>query len=161
MPNWKFPCLSCAKPVKINQKGIECNACKIWVHLKCTDLSETQYNYLETNEDIPFYCLTCKPRPLYADLIFEDTTFNILTDNSSNHTSASTCSFDLDFSSAHSSDFEYIDESDPESRGLNFDSLAVKFDAPGKKKVNKPNHSQRISLRTLNYVPMFDLSWAL
>ena len=61
MPNWKYPCLKCTKPVKKNQKGIECNNCVKWVHLKCTNLTEEQYNFLETNENVPFYCLLCEP----------------------------------------------------------------------------------------------------
>ena len=72
MPNWKYPCCQCKKPVKSNQKGLECDACKKWVHFKCTDLTETQYDFLGINEDFPFYCLNCKPRSHYADLIFAD-----------------------------------------------------------------------------------------
>ena len=149
MPNWKYPCVSCTKPVKKNQKGLECNVCKLWVHLKCTDLTETEYKHLETNEDIPFYCIKCKPRTLNADLISENTTsiLNIDTISSSN---SSTYSTNLEISSAHSSDFEYVDESDSESsRGLNFNSLPVKSNTlTSNKKVNKLN---KISFRTINY----------
>ena len=73
MPNWKFPCVPCKKPVKSNQKGLQCNTCKKWVHLKCTNLTIVQYKFLEENEELPFYCLKCKNRSLYTDLIFDNT----------------------------------------------------------------------------------------
>ena len=122
MPNWKYPCLECNKPVKSNQKGLECNTCIKWVHKKCTDLTDIQYNFLEDNENVPFYCLICKPRPLFADLIFENPTFITNLNSSLNDSTSS-----LDCSSANSSDFIFVDESgsDSESRGLNFESLAV------------------------------------
>lgn len=34
-PNWKFPCGSCNKPVKKNQKGFQCDHCNLWYHTKC------------------------------------------------------------------------------------------------------------------------------
>ena len=71
MPNYKFPCAVCNKPVKCNQKGLQCNTCEIWVHLKCTDLNLEQYEFLEVNVDNPFYCLNCNPRASYADGIFK------------------------------------------------------------------------------------------
>ena len=61
MPNWKYPCVKCLKPVKTNQKGIECDICMKWIHFKCTKLSIAQYNYLEENNDTPFLCYICNP----------------------------------------------------------------------------------------------------
>lgn len=34
-PNYKFPCGVCSKPVKSNQKGIQCETCDKWYHTKC------------------------------------------------------------------------------------------------------------------------------
>ena len=31
-PQWKFPCGVCHKPVKSNQKGIQCDYCDRWYH---------------------------------------------------------------------------------------------------------------------------------
>ena len=61
MPNWKYPCRKCFKPVKSNQKGLECNNCIKWVHFKCTNLTDTQYNFLEENNEVPYYCFICNP----------------------------------------------------------------------------------------------------
>ena len=141
-PNWKYPCIACSKPVRSNQKGLECNTCKKWVHLKCTDLTEQQYNFLEVDEHIPFYCLICSPRPNYADVIFESSSFfnTVLTET------------DLDSSldSAKSSDFVYADESDSdlESRGLNFKSLPTHRTNTMKKTKLTPKFA---SLRTIRY----------
>ena len=122
---------------------MQCNACLLWIHFKCTDLIETQYDFLEQNESVPFYCLLCKPRPLYADLIFENTLF--CSDRRLDDSSLS-----YDYSSAHSSDFEYIDtESDSESRGLNFESLP-KNNTSNTKKRNNYN-TKHIPIKTRNY----------
>ena len=117
MPNWKYPCQVCQKPVKSNQKGLECNICVKWVHKKCTDFTDAQYKYLEENENVPFYCLICKPQSLFADLISEKPNIPINLDTSLNDSNSS-----LDCSSANSSDFIYVDESDSDSEscGLNF-----------------------------------------
>ena len=176
MPNWKYPCQECYKPVKKNQLGIECNTCNKWVHLKCTDLNQDQYRYLETNVNAPFYCLICKPRCSYADVINETTTLPTTTTSSppsipptdidicvnsppdQNHSSSfisnlndSTSS--LNFSSANSSDFVYVDESDSDSdsRGLNFKSLPTHgSNTLPKNKKNKPT-LQFVPQRTITY----------
>ena len=167
MPNWKYPCLKCFKPVKNNQKGLECNTCIKWVHFKCTNLTDTQYNYLEENNEIPYYCYVCNPEwvciipenpttPSPFPLPNIDTSLkssfdpisfasqnnltSILPENNPNST--------FDSLSAHSSDFEYIDDSDSESRGLNFKSLPVQHTSNYKKKV--PASKFKFA-RTINY----------
>ena len=143
MPNWKYPCIKCSKPVKNNQKGLECNVCSKWLHFKCTDLTEAQYEFLEQNVDAPFYCLLCKPRPSYANLIFENTNPNSETDLNDSILS--------EFSSVHSSDFEYIDtESDSESRGLNFASLPINNNSLANTKKRKSN-KKYIPVQARNY----------
>lgn len=42
-PEWKFPCVVCERPVRCNQKGILCDGCGKWYHIKCIDMD------LETN----------------------------------------------------------------------------------------------------------------
>ena len=32
-----------------------------WIHFKCAKLSIAQYNNLEENSDIPFFCYVCSP----------------------------------------------------------------------------------------------------
>ena len=71
MRNLKYPCIECRKSVRNNQKGLQCELCDKWVHLKCTDLTVSQFELLEINVEKPFYCKTCKPRTSYADEILE------------------------------------------------------------------------------------------
>ena len=42
-PNHNYPCIVCEIEVESCQKGIQCNICTNWVHLVCTDLTESQY----------------------------------------------------------------------------------------------------------------------
>ena len=59
---WKFPCKECAKPVKSNDKGLQCDSCDIWCHLKCVPdaikISPREYDVL-ANTDTNWYCYRC------------------------------------------------------------------------------------------------------
>lgn len=67
----KFPCQNCAKPVKSNQKAIQCDFCDIWVHLKCTRLTTEEYRILE-NSDETYFCEVCIDRlPNFTDSFFK------------------------------------------------------------------------------------------
>ena len=158
-------------PVKTNQKGLKCNTCYKWVHFKCTNLTEEHYTYLEVNSNIPFYCLVCKPDWVCFpsdDLNCSSATLNhpvptdvpppLLPNNidtslkSSLDPISSASQNDLsllsDSLSAHSSDFEYVDDSDSELRGLNFKSLPVQYASNYNKKI--PTSQFKFS-RTINY----------
>ena len=39
----KFPCGICNKPVRKNQRGIQCEDCIMWHHIKCIDLLVNEY----------------------------------------------------------------------------------------------------------------------
>ena len=64
-----FPCIECSCPVDFGQRAIECGDCSRWVHLNCTDLNEDQFIHLGKPE-VPFFCLSCKPRQHYASMLF-------------------------------------------------------------------------------------------
>ena len=59
--NFKYPCSSCEKPCKSNQKCILCDSCNLWIHLSCSDLSLAQYEYYSnaTDDDFPYQCPNC------------------------------------------------------------------------------------------------------
>ena len=60
-PNWKYPCLSCGNCVRERtQNSVCCNKCKKWVHLKCTNLTWSQFAYISKNEKAPYFCVNCK-----------------------------------------------------------------------------------------------------
>ena len=113
-------CLECNHQVKNNDYGIMCDTCKRWVHLSCTNFSMNEYTILQQNEEVPFYCLSCNARASYASQIL-DTSINDV------QSQLEVSSSSIEFSDAHSSDFEFVDtDSESDLRGLNFDSLPKK-----------------------------------
>ena len=62
-PNYKYPCPRCNKPVKSNQKGIQCDTCNNWFHANCEYLSSSVYSSLSVSVD-PWYCSVCSLPPL-------------------------------------------------------------------------------------------------
>ncbi len=59
-PNYKFPCGICHKPVKVNQKGILCDMCNLWHHIKCINMTTAEYFRLAENEEEPWECSDCQ-----------------------------------------------------------------------------------------------------
>lgn len=41
----KAPCIKCNERVK---KGVECSICKLWIHVKCSDLDDGEFKLIET-----------------------------------------------------------------------------------------------------------------
>ena len=60
----RFPCTVCRKPVKRNQRGIECSKCAHWTHAKCGGVSPEEYVKVGEREDEPWLCPTCVTREL-------------------------------------------------------------------------------------------------
>ena len=50
------PCSICTKNVR---KGLCCDICDKWVHLKCNILGDKEFNYHKKNPEAPFHCLKC------------------------------------------------------------------------------------------------------
>ena len=40
----KYACVCCKKPVKCNQRALLCTNCKIWAHITCARVPQSQYN---------------------------------------------------------------------------------------------------------------------
>ena len=57
-PNWKYPCETCNKPVKRNQKGIQCDHCDLWYHTKCCSIGDEIYNIF-ANSSCVWLCRSC------------------------------------------------------------------------------------------------------
>ena len=66
---FKFPCGSCAKSLKKNQKGIQCEDCLFWHHIKCINLPVIDYITLSETSD-SWYCSRCI-LPEFTDSFFE------------------------------------------------------------------------------------------
>jgi hypothetical protein len=52
-------CVVCDKRVYDRQKGIYCDCFTKWVHLKCTDLVNAEYDKLSLNPNDDWYCAKC------------------------------------------------------------------------------------------------------
>ena len=52
----RFPCGICLKSV--NNRQLQCDFCDSWVHLKCNELSNTDYKYLRQCSDT-WFCIKC------------------------------------------------------------------------------------------------------
>ena len=72
---YKFPCGTCFKPVKCNQKGILCDSCDSWFHIKCLPetiaLSNHEYELISLS-DTSWFCFDCQ-LPLFSDSFFDQT----------------------------------------------------------------------------------------
>ena len=73
-PVYKFPCGVCEKPVKCNQKGIQCDEinCQKWHHTKCIDMNDVSYRQFQTNEDLTWLCNLCETPFTFSDSFFDD-----------------------------------------------------------------------------------------
>jgi hypothetical protein len=54
----KYHSGKCSKPVKRNQRGIYCEDCTYWYHIKCIDLPIGEYQRLSTSSE-SWYCANC------------------------------------------------------------------------------------------------------
>ena len=84
-PNWKFPCQVCAKPVRKNQCGVQCdnNTCDSWYHTKCIDMTKEEYDALCNDESLTWECHKCLVP--FSDSLFDSFLIdnNIVIDNNS------------------------------------------------------------------------------
>ena len=54
----KFPCKICAKNVQDKAKAVQCDLCKLWIHIKCNNLKYLDYMYLQNCNEF-WYCIEC------------------------------------------------------------------------------------------------------
>ena len=50
-PRWQHPRGVCQKPVKKNQKGLQCDSCNLWYHTKCCHVNDAIYSALANHYD--------------------------------------------------------------------------------------------------------------
>lgn len=67
---FKFPFKVCDKPVKSNQKGILCEECCCWHHIKCVGMNHNIYSSLASS-DVPWFCCDCG-LPNFSDSFFDE-----------------------------------------------------------------------------------------
>ena len=55
-----FPCGICHKNISNGQKVILCNNCNFFVHIKCNNITASEYLKLEKEpDDVPWFCKLC------------------------------------------------------------------------------------------------------
>ena len=60
MTSMKLPCSICHKNIPDQFKSIFCNNCEFLVHIKCNNISISEYFKLENeSNDVPWFCLKC------------------------------------------------------------------------------------------------------
>ena len=57
----KHPCKICNKAVGVRHKAIQCDACNLWVHIKCNHICKKTYEHLQNNET-KWYCIDCNSK---------------------------------------------------------------------------------------------------
>lgn len=62
----KHPCSVCLKPVAKNHRALDCDSCKLWSHIKCSNISVSNYNHLKTLSSFHFMCPRCLMQQLPA-----------------------------------------------------------------------------------------------
>ena len=68
----KYPCKVCHRAVRHKQNAVECDLCDQWVHIKCNDISKTQYQKM-VNQPQTWYCKICIKEIIpYSSLSNED-----------------------------------------------------------------------------------------
>ena len=55
----KFPCGMCKKAVKNNCPAIQCDNCNIWIHNKCSGITENEYQNFLQRSNLTFICPHC------------------------------------------------------------------------------------------------------
>ena len=54
------PCGICNKNIPDHHKSVFCNNCNLWVHIKCNNISNSEYEELQNEaDDVPWFCLKC------------------------------------------------------------------------------------------------------
>jgi len=72
---YKHPCGVCSKPVKSNQKGIQCEVCNFWLHTRCIGIPDDEYRQLQSSVD-PWCCKRCVNEALpFADVPADDSIY--------------------------------------------------------------------------------------
>ena len=55
-----FPCGICHKKIIAHGKSVYCNHCKFWVHIRCNNISNSEYEELQKEpDDVLWFCLKC------------------------------------------------------------------------------------------------------
>ena len=71
----KDKCKGCYKTIKANQKAILCDSCDRWIHQKCSDMNEKNYNR-NRNRKFTWNCNKCRDEEILITDLPQITTLN-------------------------------------------------------------------------------------
>lgn len=71
----RFPCRRCDRPVKCNQKGIQCDVCYDWLHVRCINMSESQSTIFWVTLILPGAVQTAGVKPCSTMMLVAFLTF--------------------------------------------------------------------------------------
>ena len=83
----RYPCKICQKPVAKNHRAVMCewHACQQWVHIKCGNVTPEDYEELQNNKQMVWFCHSCDNLNLMtslgSDSIPTDNSFSILSES--------------------------------------------------------------------------------
>ena len=60
-------CTICENQVKAREKGIGCEKCDQWWHIKCLNIKEDHYDFICSNKELCYICKDCKNKPKKED----------------------------------------------------------------------------------------------
>ena len=95
----KHPCGLCHKPVRNNQRAIQCEDCFFWHHIKCINMTVKEYNDLSYSWE-SWFCRTCI-LPSFTDSFFD---MSLNENNNEKTADTSLRSSDTEFSNTESSE---------------------------------------------------------
>ena len=67
----KYPCGMCSRPVANNHRGLECDECESWVHIRCGDVTAKNYEMLLLQQSFTWICPKCA-LPNFSDSFFNE-----------------------------------------------------------------------------------------
>lgn len=53
---------SCNESVSSQDSALQCDICKKWYHIKCVDISDTEYTFIGNHRSIHWFCDTCNSK---------------------------------------------------------------------------------------------------
>ena len=77
------PCGICHRPVPKNHRAVQCEACYFWHHIKCENISPTEYSIL-CGDDKPWICRNCMDFHV-SDSFFECSDESTISEESMNY----------------------------------------------------------------------------
>ena len=150
----QYPCVSCGISVGEEQDSICCDTCNKWIHFECTNLSRQDFDFHCQNDDEPFHCVFCRPSTSSNNITHPTLPLvNVASEPASINPIAQP-EFDSSTNSSNqsfnSNDFEYVtDDSDDDSRGLNF--YALPTDKAHTSQQKSPIYDRPITIHVRRY----------